>query len=147
MPAAWDSKAPLDYIVGLLDSISEIQTVHVGVPLSLTSQVSAYVTMGGHTLKVRLTGGQAQRVIVYRAVIGYAVEGAEDTAEDTLCAAVDAFENLILADLTMGHTLESVEFDASEADTPRYVAVAGSDYREWPIRIAGIQRTNYNTHP
>jgi hypothetical protein len=142
MPAPWSTAGPLSALATLLGTLTTagLQEVFVGVPESFGRQVSSYVTLGEQVIINKTTGGGMQRRMAYRVVIGYMVDGAEATAEATVAAILDAFLDAIFDDRTLGGTLEQIEVDASEAAQPRYVGVAGSIAREYPIRITGVQR-------
>lgn len=145
MPAPWSTVAPLNALVTLLGTLtgSGLQKVYTGVPESFSNQVCAYVTAGAQRIDNKATGGLMQRLQAYRVVLTYAVDGAEATAETTLCAVVDAFTDALFADRTLGGTLESMEFDAEEAGEPLYVRVSGEEIRMFPFTIRGAQRKTY----
>jgi hypothetical protein len=140
MPVPFSTSAPLNRLVTLVSGLASGLAVSIGVPESFSNQVSAYITIGGQTGINKATGGLIQRTLAYRVVFGYAVDGAESTAETTLATLVDAFMSAVYADQTLGGTLERVEVDASEADQPRYQLWSGSENREYPIRVSGAQR-------
>lgn len=145
MTAPWSTVGPLNALVTLLGtlSVSGLQDVKIGVPESFSKQVSAYVTAGAQRIDNKTTGGLMQREQAYRLVLCYAVDGAEETAETTLCALVDALTDALFADRTLGGTLERMEFDAEDAGEPIYIKASGEEIRQFPITIKGVQRKTF----
>jgi hypothetical protein len=143
MPAPWSTPGPFTALATLVAGLIGVQWSQVGVPESVPAQVGAYLTLGGQQVDNKATGGLMQRRLSYRVVFCYALDGAETTAETTIAALIDAFIAAIFADRTLGGTLESLDVDASEADQPRYVGVAGAEFREYPLRITGVQRSTF----
>lgn len=142
MTAAWDTHAPLAQLVTILTGLTSVGlgTVYMGVPAQPDKRVCAYVTIGGQEYIEKATGGLAQRTIAYRVVFTYAVSDDEQAAENALGPIIDAFVNAILADRTLGGTLERLEIDATEADRPQYALMTGDEFRQYPMTIRGDQR-------
>lgn len=140
--------APLDALVTMVTAISGVQTVFRGAPESLPTRVSAYVTLGGHTIDSDEFHG-LERVARYLVVFGYRVMGAESTAEATIAAAVDAFEVAFFAARLAGTGLfatattqvEDGGLDVSGADSPEYAVYAGQEYRLYPLLVTVSQRS------
>lgn len=148
MTAAWSTLAPMQRLLVILEGMtsSGLQSASIGVPEWPETLVAAYVTLGGQVLSNKTTGGQMQRTLSYRVVFVYATGSAEATAEITVAALIDGLLDAIYADRTLANTMESVEFDASEADRPLYALITGQEFREWPVQIRGTQRKTYATH-
>lgn len=143
MTAPWSTSGPLTQLVTILGGLSGLQSVHTGVPESFSHQVSAYVTAGAQLVDNKASGGLMQRMLAYRVALCYAVDGAEATAETTLCGLIDAFTDALFTDRTLGGTLESMEFDATDAADPIYVKVSGEEIRMYVMTIKGVQRKTF----
>ena len=143
MTAPWSTSGPLNRLVTLVTALTGIQHVYIGVPEKPANQVCAYITIGGQTVIEKTTGGQAQRTVGYRVVFVYALDGNESAAELIVADAIDAFMSALLADRTVGGTLERIMIDATEADRPQYALMSGEEFRQYPITIRGDQRNVY----
>lgn len=146
MPAPWSTLGPLTNLKTLVEGLDGVQWTQFGVPNDPPAQVGAFLTLGGQQIDNKATGGLMQRLQTYRVTFCYALDGAEETAETTLAGVIDAFIAAVLADRTLGGTLEALAIDASEADTPRYADIVGAETREYPIRIVGQQRNTFPVH-
>ena len=139
---AFNCKAPLQALKTLVEGLAGMQDVLEGVPQSLAYRVSAYITVGGQQPKDS-AGGLRSRWASYRVTFAYRVGGAETTAEEAIADLLDALEAALYADRTLSGTVESLEADWSAADEPRYVPVAGSEFREYPVMVRVKQSRNY----
>jgi hypothetical protein len=148
MTVAWSTLAPMQHLLSLLNglTVSGLQSATIGVPEWPSTQVAAYLTIGGQTFVEKTAGGQIQRTMDYRVVFVYATGSAEDTAETTVAALIDALLDAIYADRTLGSTIERVDVDATEASQPQYALITGQEFREWPLRVTGTQRKTYPVH-
>lgn len=139
---AFNTKSPLGALVTLVTGLVGVQAVYKGVPESISHRVSAYVTLGGQRPYDKAAGLRG-REMSYRISFVYRVAGAEATAEDAVADLIDALEAALYADRTLGGTVESLEASFSAADEPRYVPVAGQEFREYPVLVAVKQTRNY----
>lgn len=138
---AFDLAGPLNRIVAILTGLTGMQAVSVGVPESLGTRVSAYVTLGGLRVADKATQ-LLQREQRYYVAFAYRVAGAEATAEADLMAMVDAFIAAIYADRTLAGTARGVTVDAGLADQPEYRTLAGQEFRVYPIVVGCTQQSN-----
>lgn len=138
----FDTKAPLGALVTLVGGLAGVQRVVRGVPESLSHAVCAYVTLGGQRPYDKASRLRA-RDMTYRITLAYRVRGDEGSAEDAIADLLDALEDALYADRTLGGTVESLEANFSAADDPRYVPVAGQEYREYPVLVTVKQQRNY----
>ncbi len=138
----FDSAAVLTQLKTVVSGLAGLQAVYVGVPQSLGERVSAYITLGGQRPSDK-AGGLRQRPMNYRIVFAYRVGGDVESAELAVAALVDALEAALYADRSLGGTVESLEADFSAADEPRYVAVAGMEFREYPVVVTVKQSRTY----
>ena len=139
---ALDIQTPLDNLVTILQGISDLQAVQKGAPRAWTKRAMAFVTLGAGRV-VDKAGGLIQHQQNYFVGFGYAVEGAEDDAEDTLCSAVAAFIAAFYAERkTSGSLFASAVLDLSKADEPDYQPVAGQEVRMYPCLVMMTQQAN-----
>jgi hypothetical protein len=140
---AFDAKGPLAQLATLVTGLTSMQGAAVkGVPKSLAYGVNAYITLGGQELK-DIAGGLRGRWMRYLITFAYRVESAPDDAEDTIADLLDELEAALYADRTMNSTVESLEADFSGADNPSYAAIAGQEFRRYPVVVTVKQRRNY----
>jgi hypothetical protein len=137
---AFDSTSPLTALAALLTGLSGVQAVHTGVPESLGARVSAYVTLAAQRVQDKAASGLLQREADYFVGIGYRVAGAEATAEADLAALLDAFIAAVYADRTLSGTVASAGLDLTLANSPQYQAVAGVEFRVYPVIVHTTQR-------
>lgn len=137
MSSGWTTAAVLEYLGTVVAGITGVQQVVIGVPETLTTRATAYLTVGGHRF------GELNRVqerwTRYLIVFGYRVRGMEATAETTVATWVDALQTAVLADLTLGGRVASLEIDASLAETPLYASFAGYESRLYPLVVECMQ--------
>jgi len=141
--AAVDPTAAMARIVTVLQGLSGMQTVYRGVPASLDTRVSAYVTMD----RWDTTDGPAPSLIRHEVdfgiTLGYRVSGDVSAAETTLAtlagAAISAFAGQRRGRLS--GTVESLGLlTFARAAEPQYVVVVGSEFRIYP----GVLRATYS---
>jgi hypothetical protein len=138
MATTFNTGAVLDALVALCTAAGA-QTVYRGAPESLTSALSAFVTVAGAEYTDKTTGNNIQRRQRYTVVFGYRVKGQEQTAEATLATVADAFTRLFYHDRTLGDLVNDGALDGSIADTPLYQTFAGMEYRLWPLTVSVTQ--------
>lgn len=139
---AFDTKAPLAALVALVNSLASMQLAGKGVPESPSRQVTASVTVGGQRPFDKAAGLRA-REQHYLIIFRYRLDGDEGAAEDAIADLIDQLEAALYADRKLGGTVESLEADFSAADDPRYVPVAGQEFREYPIVVTVRQQRTY----
>lgn len=141
MPASpFNTPALLDAIVAVVQGLSGMQgTVSTGVPESLPTRVSAFVTVGDLTPRRKATQ-LLQREARFRVTLGYRVRGAEATAERDLAALVDRFTTALYADPTLGGVATRADLDLAAADSPEYAPIAGQEYRLYPMTVMAAQQ-------
>lgn len=130
--------APFEYIVAMVDAIPNLTKVYRGVPASIDMGSVAYVALLGQAVPERAQGVLRRRAR-YMVTFAYKVAGAEDVAEARLAGHADALIVAYYADRTLGGTCDSSEIDLSIPDAPDYRALAGQEYRMFPIVITAIQ--------
>lgn len=145
-----DSGAVLDALVTMLGSVSGVQRVYRGAPMSLTNTLCAWVALGGHTIaseEFEVEDTQLEREARFYVAFGYRVSGDESTAEDALADAVDDFELTFYQDrlagsgvFASGTGVRDGGLSATLADAPEYWALAGQENRIYPMLIAVTQR-------
>jgi hypothetical protein len=138
--AAFDLEAMLTKVQTIVTGIAGVQQVYVGVPESIGVRVAAYITLGPATPDPKTTGVQYRVEPQVMVTFAYRVAGAEAGAEVKLAQLVKAFTLALLADRTMGGVTSDLHIDTAGAGLPRYTAVAGSEFREWPMTIIGSQQ-------
>lgn len=143
---ALDTKAVADRVVAILRGLAGMGAVQKGVPEAWSKRVDAYVTMGSQP-QGRKTTGTVYRDARFFVAFCYRVDGAEETAEETLMSLVDAFQAEIYADLTLAGTCQGVELDTGLADDPEYRPYAGKEFREYPIVVTARQYGSYAVNP
>jgi hypothetical protein len=136
------TKVVLNQLVGMVAGIAGIEDAHKGIRESQGPQVSISVSVGGQTLSDKATQ-LFQREAGYFVEFAYAVEGAEDTAEDVLADALDSFIALWLADRTLGGKCDTSRLDFSLTTDPLYRPTAGQEFRVFPLLVWATQRTTF----
>jgi hypothetical protein len=145
---ALDTAAPLARLVAVLQGLSGLQTVYVGVPESIGPQIAAYVALAGQSMPNE-TIDIAQREARYFCAFAYAVAGAEATAETTIAGLIDAFQVALLAERDSGMNsgsgpiVDSLGWDFSLGDRPDYQPIAGQEFRVWPCLVTVTQHASY----
>jgi hypothetical protein len=140
--------APLNRLVAVLQGLSGLQQVYVGVPESIGPQVAAYVALAGQSVSNE-TIDLAQREARYFVAFAYAVAGAEATAETTIAGLIDAFQTALFAERDSGMNagagplVDSVGWDFSLGDRPDYQPIAGQEFRVWPCLVTVTQHAAY----
>lgn len=143
------ARAALDALVTMVGGIAGVQATYKGAPESLSNRVSAYVALGAQP-QGQKAGGLLERNGEMLVVFGYRVKGAEATAEETLADFIDAFTTQFYADRKNGAGLfdsattqvQTGELDMTLARSPEYMALAGQEYRLFPIIVTATQRAN-----
>lgn len=139
---AFNAKEVLTKLKTIVSGLTGVQAVYVGVPLSLSHKVCAYITLGGQR-PFDKAGGLRQREQRYRITFAYRVAGAEATAEGTIADLLDALEAALYVDRTLGGTVQSLEADFSAADDPQYADFAAQEFRRYPVVVTVKQSRNY----
>ncbi len=138
---SFNSAAVYDKLVEILNDV--VQRVYQGVPESVETDVSAYIVLAGSPPVVNDTTSVVRRELSFRISFLYRVSGEEADVERSLMLAVDDFIMRFYDDRTLGDTWEGhIELDLSEADTPDYRAMAGQEFRQYPVIVRGVQRAN-----
>lgn len=133
------TKAGLTALINLVNGLSGIQgTVNRGVPESFPSRVSAYVAVGVPNVERESFGGEIRMDAFYYVGLGYAIEGAEETAEDDLADTLDAFVRAIEADPSVGGVF--AELNYGPAGQAEYVTSVGQEFRHVRFVLEGQQR-------
>lgn len=133
-------------IIAVLEQLSGLATVQIGVPLSVGTTVSAWVGLGGQA-DVRKATAVVQKRTRFFVMFCYRVDGNETTAETALMTLVDAFTVALNADLTLGGTVKELTISSAAADEPDYQLRAGKEYREYPMVIEATQHGSYTVNP
>lgn len=136
-----NSKTTLNYLMTMTDAIPNVTKVYKGVPESISAGVVAYIALLGQSVPERVQGVIRRRAR-YMITFAYRVSGAEEIAEDKLAENVDDLISAFFADRTLGGTCNNSEIDLSIPDAPDYRALAGQEYRMFPVVITGIQDAN-----
>lgn len=143
---ALDSGAIADALVDVLQGLTGIGPVQLGVPKSFTERIHAFVTMAGK-LMGRKNSGTSYVDHRFFVCFCYRVGDAESTAETTLMGLVDQFLQALHDDLTLGGTCEGLEIEVTAPDEPEYRPYAGREYRDYPLTISARQYGSYATNP
>lgn len=139
---AWQTKAVLNALVTMVQGLSTMQgTVNKGVPESFPTLVSGYVAAGLPEVR-RGTSGRREMDSRFFVGFGYAIEGAEQDAEDKLCDTVDAFCRAFESSPFLGGLLEQPRMVDPGAATPEYAIVVGQEFRHVQFLIMGVQVEN-----
>lgn len=143
---AVDSTNIANAIVDVLEGLTGIGPVQIGVPKSFTERIHAFVTMAGKPMGRKNAG---MTYVDHRFFVNfvYRVADAESTAETTLMALVDEFLEALHDDLTLGGVCEGLDMDVTAPDEPEYRIYAGREYRDYPVVISARQYGSYATNP
>lgn len=134
------TKAGLTALIGLVDNILMIQgTVNRGVPESFPAAISAYVAVGLPTVERWAAGGMVHVKNLYFVGFGYAIGGAEETAEDNLADTIDAFIRAVEADPSVGGVFKQILWVAQGQAVPEYQPVVGQEHRVVQFVLEGQQ--------
>lgn len=142
----YNTLAAANRLVTILDGLSGVGEAALGMPPNLAVKLGAYVTMGSQRPN-RKVAGVTQRETRLFVKFLYRLDKAESTAESTLMGVVDAFLVALQADLTLNGTVNSLDVDTALADEPEYQAVAGKEFREYPILVTVVQYGTYEVNP
>jgi hypothetical protein len=140
---AFDAAAPLHALVAMLEATTGVQTVYMGVPESMSHRLSAFVAVAGMVIYDKQTAN-LQRDIRYVVGLGYRVSGAEETAEEALADALDAFTIDFYADRKLNNTVLTARLGEVGADMPLYSLIAGQEYRLLQVVIVATQQQTYD---
>lgn len=147
-----DTPAILAAVQALVQALTGIQHVQVGVPDTLPFQVSAYVTCGGQRTEHRTTG-TTRTTARFVVTFGYDVSGAEEGAETTLAGLLDALRLAVYGHKTLAAynqtapgtaLVKGTDLDLSGADSPDYAAVAGAEARLYPCVLTVYADESFN---
>ncbi len=143
---ALDSGAIADALVDVLEGLTGIGPVQIGVPKAFTERIHAFLTMGG---KVGGRKNSGMTFVDHRFFVNfvYRVADAESNAETALMDLVDEFLQALYDDLTLTGACEGVEIDVTAPDEPEYRMYAGKEYRDYPIVVTVRQYGSYATNP
>lgn len=143
---AFATRTVLAEVVALVQGLTGMQTVYTGVPESLATRVSAYVTLGPQPEQDKRGGGVLQKEGRIRVTFGYRVKGAEAAAEQDLADMIDRFQTAYYAArrTNLNSTVDSLlTLDHSPAGGPEYQPVAGQEYRRYPVDVVFTQQQTY----
>lgn len=114
----------------------------VGVPASLTGQVTGFITIGPqpNASKTTQTFVRRPRFLI---ILGYFVQSAEQAAEELIGDYLDDIIEKMYADRTLGGLVTSLFLDLSGADAPEYRIYAGRMYRLYPIVVEVTWQEHY----
>ena len=143
---AYNSGGAATALVTLLAGLTGMGNVQIGSPESMTTRVSAFVTLGSQNTTRKATG-ITQRETRFFVMLAYRVDGAEATAETTLMGLADAFMDALANDKTLGGVCVDLEANSLAADEPDYQLRAGKEHREYPIVVTVTQRSTYEVNP
>lgn len=137
--APFDTVGPLNYLYSMTQGLTGMQSVFKGVPLSLPTTVSAYLTVGGQRVYYKATD-LLQKEQRYMVTFGYSVAGGAAPAEEGMTLLIDRFTYALYADQTLGDTVHTAELDFTLADEPQYQGIAGANVRRYPIVVITYQQ-------
>lgn len=143
---AFNTRGVLTEVATLVSGLTGMQTVYTGVPESLATRVSAYVTVGPQPEEDKHGAGALSKSGRIRVVFGYRVAGAEATAEQDLADMIDRFQVAYYAArrTNLTNTVDSLgNLDHTAASEPEYQAIAGQEFRRYPIDIVFRQTMTY----
>ena len=144
-------KAAKNNLITLITGTTGLQAVYDGAPESMPTKTSAWVTLGDvvQPAQAVASGGLYELTTHLIIVIGHAVEGAEEVAEDYVCDAVDEIIVSILTNRThtvngvapmLGGTVKTMDPPGPAAMPSDYVTIAGQPARIYPLAIEIRQR-------
>jgi hypothetical protein len=138
---AFASKAGLTALVALVQGIGTVQgTVNRGVLASFPTMVSAYVAVGLPAVLRETTSGGRRMDSRYFVGFGYAIEGAEDAAEDDLADTIDEFVREFEADPMLDGAFVQARIVDPGQVSPSYATVVGQEFRHVVFTIEAQQR-------
>lgn len=116
----------------------------VGVPASLTGNVTGFITIGPqpNASKTTQTFVRRPRFLV---ILGYFVQAAEQAAEEQIADHLDNIVVKMYEDRTLGGMVNSLFLDLSGADAPEYRIYAGRMYRLYPIIVEVTWQEHYGS--
>lgn len=136
---ALQTRAGLNALIALVQALPSVQgSVNKGVPESFPSAVSAYVAVGLPNVERESFDGQIRVDCLFYVGFGYAIEGAEETAEDELADTLDALIRAIEADPSVGGVF--AELNYGPAAPAEYATVVGQEFRHIRFALEGQQR-------
>lgn len=138
----FNTKAPMQQLVTILDAIPAIQQIYTGAPESVGPRLAAYVAAASQTIADKATN-VLQREQRYFIGLTYAVEGSEGTAEEALADALDALITAVYNDRTLAGAVYDARLDFALADQPTYQVAAGLEVRVYPVMVICTQRQNF----
>lgn len=135
---AFSTLAVLDYLETLVTGLDDVSEVYVGFPSALAATLSGIVAVAAPALD-----DAATQLVLYtpRFYVGlvYRIAGSTAaqlrTAERALATALDDFIAALLADRTLGGTVDDITLDFSFANNALYQAFAGQEARVFPISV------------
>lgn len=134
MSYAGKTRAALDYVKGLLDTVTGTQATYKGIPESIQAKVTASVSVGDRDPRDKATQLHETGVNFF-IEFAYRVSGNEGGAEDTVADWLDALEDAWLEDRTLGGTVRTSSLDFSNAGEPTYRPTAGAEFRVYPVVV------------
>lgn len=143
---ALNTLAVLDAVASLVTGLTGMQSVTKGVPESLPTRVSAYVTVGPQQEREKAVGGLVQLDGRIRVTLGYRVSGAEATAEQDLAQMISRFQTAYYSArrTNLSSAVESLgNLDHSPNDAAEYQTIAGQEYRRYAIDVPFSQSATY----
>lgn len=148
-----DLDAPFNNLKTKLQASHPLLQVVEGVPEASSARLGAYLALGnviinnraaGHPVDAGVGGQYGSSVLTfnisYVAGFFYRVAYAEAAAERRIMDAVMEFIRQVYSDRTLGGTVHSSSLDMSLADNPDYLAMAGQEYRVYPVLVLCTQR-------
>ncbi len=138
---AFNTKAQLQELKTLVEGVAGVQKVQIGVPESLPNRVCAFITMGPQPTTDK-NAGLLQCLAQYQVTFAYKVAGAEDAAELALADILDGFKAAFFAARKTNGVLKGMQLDLTLANAPQYLAVAGQEFRQYPVAVTAKQEAN-----
>lgn len=143
---AFNTKAPAEALVALLDGLTGVAGAQLGVPASVSTRIYATVTAASQVITPK-TSATTRRGARYNCTLIYRLDGTEAAAEQALMDVLDLFIAALMADRTLGGLVKDIEIDATLADSAEYQVRAGKEYREFPILVTVYQDGSYTVNP
>lgn len=138
---ALQSKAGLSALIAVVQALPSMQgTVNRGVPESFPSSVSGYVAVGVPNVEREGFGGEIRVDSIFYVGFGYAIDGAEETAEDQLADTLDAFIRAIEKDPSVGGVFANLDYGPARPSD--YAVVVGQEFRHIVFTLECQQREN-----
>lgn len=116
----------------------------IGVPASLTGQVTGFITIGPqpNASKTTQTFVRRPRFLI---ILGYFVQQAEEAAEEKIADLLDSIVTKMYEDRQLGGLVSGLSLDLSGADAPEYRIYAGRMYRLYPIVVEVTWQEHYGS--